>query len=142
LGASSSSLFSEILIQHIEATKIVHILLEYHIVGYFRYVDDFLINTNKQNLTNIHEVLTCHNKLTQTLKFTIEKEIDNKIDFLDISFTRNDNSLSFSIYRKSTTTDTVISNNSCHPPEHKAAAIRFLTNPRDTYYLDDASRAK
>jgi hypothetical protein len=46
--------------------------------------------------------------------------------------------LSFGIYRKPT--DTIIPNNSCHPPEHKAAAIRFLTNRRDTYNLNDTRR--
>jgi hypothetical protein len=125
MGAPSSSLLSEIYLQHIEMNKIVHILLKYHIVGYVRYVDDILI-AYKQNLTNIHEVLACFNKLTPTLKFTIEKETENKINFLDISITRNDDSLSFSIYRKPTTTDTIIPNDSCHPPEHKMAAIKFL----------------
>jgi hypothetical protein len=72
MGAPSSSMFSEIFLQHIEVTKIVNILLQYHIVGYFRYVDDILI-VYKQNLTNIHDVLACFNKLTPTLKFTIEK---------------------------------------------------------------------
>jgi hypothetical protein len=50
--------------------------------------------------------------LTPTLKFTIEKETENKINFLDISITTNDDSLSFSIYRKPTTTDTIIPNDS------------------------------
>jgi hypothetical protein len=59
---------------------------------------------------------------------------------LDISITRNDNFLSFSLYRKPTTTNTIIPNDSCHPPDHKAAVIRFLTNQRDTHNLNDASR--
>jgi hypothetical protein len=74
------------------------------------------------------------------MKFTIKKETDNKICFLDVSITRNDNSLSFNIYRKPTTTDTIIPNDSCHPPEHKAEAVKFLTNLRDTYSLNDANR--
>jgi hypothetical protein len=94
--------------------KIVHILLQYRFVGYFRYVDDILI-TYKQNLTNTHKVLVCFNKLTPSLKFTIETETENKINFLDISITWNDDSLSFSIYRKPTTTDTIIPKGSCNP---------------------------
>jgi hypothetical protein len=39
-----------------------------------------------------------------------------------------------------TTTDTIIPNDSCHPPEHKMAAIKFLTNRRDTYDTYDISR--
>jgi hypothetical protein len=115
MGAPSSSLFSEIFLQHIEVTKIVHILLQYHIIGYFRCVDNILI-AYKQNLTNIHEILACFNKLTPMLKITIKKETNKKINFLEISITRNDNFLSFSIY-------TIIPNDSCHPPEHKVAAI-------------------
>jgi hypothetical protein len=44
MGAPTSSLFSEIYLQHLETTLIVDILLQYHIVGYFRYVDDILIH--------------------------------------------------------------------------------------------------
>jgi hypothetical protein len=74
------------------------------------------------------------------MKFTIEEETDNKICFLDVSITRNGNSLSFNVYSKPTTTDTIIPNDSCHPPEHKTAAIRFLTNRRDTYSLNNDNR--
>jgi hypothetical protein len=65
MGAPLSSMFSEIFLQHIEITKIIHILLQYHIVGYFLYVDNILI-AYRQNLTNIHDVLACFNKLTPT----------------------------------------------------------------------------
>jgi hypothetical protein len=34
----------------------------------------------------------------------------------------------------------IIPNDSCHPTEHKVAAIRFLTSWHDTYNLNDASR--
>jgi hypothetical protein len=43
MGTLSSPLFSEIFLKRIEVTKIVHILLQYHIVGYFHYVFDILI---------------------------------------------------------------------------------------------------
>jgi hypothetical protein len=85
----------------------------------------------------MHDVLACFNKLTPNLKFTIKKETDNEINFLDLSITRIDNLLSFSVYRKPTTNN-IIPNDSCHPPGHKAAAKRFLTNRRDTYKLEDA----
>lgn len=34
--------------------------------------------------------------------------------------------LSFDVYRKPTTRDTIIPNYSCHPHEHKIATMRFL----------------
>lgn len=42
------------------------------------------------------------------MKFTMEEENDNKINFLDITISKEDNNISFSIYRKPSTTDTII----------------------------------
>jgi hypothetical protein len=91
--------------------------LQDNIVGYFRYADDVL-NAYKQNLTDINEVLAGFNNTMPITKFAIEKETNNQINFLDITITKNENLLSFNIYRKPTTTDTIIPNDSCHPPEH------------------------
>jgi len=52
MGAPTSSIFSEIYPQHIENTIISDILLRYHIVGYFRYMDAIPIVCNKDT-TNI-----------------------------------------------------------------------------------------
>jgi len=35
--------------------------------------------------------------------------------------------LSFDVYRKPTTRDTIIPKDSCHPHEHKLTTIRFVT---------------
>jgi hypothetical protein len=143
MGAPTSSLFSEIYLQHIENTKIADILLRHHIVGYFRYVDDILI-AYKHSMTNIlvQDVLTCFNNTILNMKFTLQEETGNKINFLDITISKGNNNLSFNIYRKPTTIDTLIPNDPCHPQEHKLAAIRFLINRRDTYSLSDTSKAK
>jgi hypothetical protein len=61
--APTSSLFSEIYLQHLKATQIVNNLLQHHIIGYFQYVDDILI-VYKQDLTNIQDVLKKFNSLT------------------------------------------------------------------------------
>jgi hypothetical protein len=77
-----------------------------------------------------------------TMKFTMEEETDSTINFLDITISNTKDSLTFDIYRKPTTTNIIIPNNSCHPPEHKSAAIRFLKNRRDTCPLSDASKIR
>ena len=105
MGAPTSSVFSEISLQHIENTAIYDIVIKYHIVGYFRYVDDILIVYNKTT-TNIYDVFNIFNNLMPTLKFTIEEEID---------IAKENDNLSFDIYRKPTTTYTIIPNDSCHP---------------------------
>jgi hypothetical protein len=72
----------------------------------------------------------------------MEEETDNTIHFLDIAITETHDSLTFDIYRKPTTNDTIIPRHSCHPLEHKSAAINFLTNRRDTYSLSDENEVK
>ena len=62
------------------------------------------------------------------MKFIIEKDIENEIKFLDITIAKEQDKLTFDIYRKPTTTDSIISGDSCHPTEHKMAAVRYLTN--------------
>jgi hypothetical protein len=56
MGAPTSSIFSEIYLQHIKNTKVVDILLQHQIIGYFCYVDDILI-VYKKDTTNIYDVL-------------------------------------------------------------------------------------
>ena len=73
------------------------------------------------------------NKLAPKLKFTIEKEENQKISFLDLTINRKQSRFSIDIYRKPTTTDTIIVNDSCHPREHKMAAIHYLHNRMITY---------
>jgi hypothetical protein len=72
------------------------------------------------------------------LKFNLEKETDHKIKFLDISVYKK-NSLSIDIYRKPTTIDVIIPNDSCHHKEHKMAAIRYFHNRMKIYNLSPYS---
>jgi hypothetical protein len=76
------------------------------------------------------------------LQFTSETEIENIINYLDISIHRTDSDLTFHIYRKPTFTDTIIPYDSCHPIQHKHAAIRFLYNRLHTYDLDEDAKSK
>jgi hypothetical protein len=68
-----------------------------------------------------------------TIKFTIEKEQKEKINYLDITIQRKNERLEFSIYRKPTQIDITIPNSSCHPCEHKLSGINFLLNRIRTY---------
>ena len=78
----------------------------------------------KDEKINIHRVLEDFNNLDPSMKFILQKE-QNKINFLDITITKNHDGLSFEIYRKLTATDIIIPNDSCHPREHKTTAIRY-----------------
>jgi hypothetical protein len=70
----------------------------------------------------------------------MEAETDNSITFLDITIQKESNKFSFNIYRKPTTTDTIIPRESCHPPEQKHAAIRYMINRMNTYQLNDCNK--
>lgn len=50
--------------------------------------------------------------------------------------------ISFSIYRKPTATDTIIPNDSCHPPEQTMAAVRYLANRLITYPINNGDKMK
>ena len=85
-------------------------------------MDDILIIYN-ENKTDVNDVLKSFNDLTPNLTFTLEKERENELNFLDISITKTKEKISFDIYRKETTSDIIIPNDSCHPTEQKLAAI-------------------
>jgi hypothetical protein len=80
MEAPSSSILSEVYLQYVEHTVIYDILLRSQILGYFRYVDDILI-VYDADLTNINEVLSSFNDATPTVKFTVEEEKNNQINF-------------------------------------------------------------
>ena len=117
MGAPASSIFSEIYLQYLENTKIFDILTKNHIIWYFLYVDDFLI-VCQNNTTNIHEVLNTFINSTVTMHFTMEEEFENKINFLNITISKDENNIENNTYRSPTTTDIIIPNDSCPPPQN------------------------
>jgi hypothetical protein len=138
-GAPSSSILAEIYLKNLECNQIFKILTDNNILGYFRYVDDILI-VYDNNYTDINKVHTAFNNLTPTIKFTMENETNNRINFLDITISKETNNFSINIYRKPTTTDIIIPQDSCHPLEHKHAAIRYMINRLNTYQLNDDNK--
>ena len=66
------------------------------------------------------------NTIHHKLKFTLETEQNNSINFLDLTINKTNNTHTYKIYRKPTTTDMVIHNTSNHPRQHKHAAINHI----------------
>lgn len=72
--------------------------------------------------------------------FIMEEEINNIINFLDITSSKGEHKISFVVYRKSTATDIIIPSDSCHPPEQKLTGIRYLVNRISTYTINEINK--
>jgi hypothetical protein len=140
MGAPSSIIISEIFLQYIESTCLAPVVNKHGISGYYRYVDDILIIYDS-SFTNVSSILYDFNNIHTNPQFTSETEFNN-INYPDISIHRSDSNLTFHIYRNPTFTDTIIPHDSCHPVQHKHAAIKFLHNRLHTYDLDEDAKSK
>jgi hypothetical protein len=110
-------------------------------------VDDILIADNtlivyNEGNTNIDILLDHFNNLTPKLNFTIEKETDRQINFIDITISRETNRFATDVYRKPTYTDTIIPRDSRHPNEQKMAKIRYFYNRLNQYQLSPGNTEK
>jgi hypothetical protein len=81
------------------------------------------------------------NNIFPSIKFTMEKEKDGFIPFLDLKIIRNTGEIKFDIYRKPTSTQQYIPISSSHPWSQKMAAFnsmlhRLCTTPLDTVSFD------
>jgi hypothetical protein len=132
MGAPSSGLITEIFLQHMEHLHLAH--LTHRIINYWRYVDEILLAFDP-NHTNVQAIVHNFNAIHPNLQFTIERERDNTLNYLDISIHRTPTGMKISIYRKPTFTDTIIPYTSNHPTQHKYATVKFLYNRLNTYDL-------
>ena len=91
---------------------------------WLRYVDDTFVIIDQNHITEFHEHV---NNIDPYIKFTIEKEENNQLPFLDIKIHRENNgSLSTTIYRKPTHTNQYLNFNSNHHLQHKRSVVRTL----------------
>jgi len=135
MGATTSSIVSEIYLQYVEHTNIVEVLNQHKILGYFRYVDDFLIVYDNTD-TNLVNVVHRFSGIHRTLIFSKQGETDNSLHFLDVTLRRTGSNFTVTIFRKPTT-DCIIRNTSCRSPSKKLAFIRLFCNRAHTCPLED-----
>ena len=90
-----------------------------------KYVDDIFAIVNKTDTEIILETFnTYHNKL----QFTIEKEINNKIPFLDMQIIRQDNTIITDWYKKPTSSGRIINYFSTQPKNQKINTLYNIIN--------------
>ena len=89
-----------------------------------RYVDDTCTVLPGDLIDFFHSHL---NSIDNNIQFTVEKESDEQLPFLDILLTREEGgSISTSVYRKTTHTDQYLNFESHHPVAHKRAVVKTL----------------
>lgn len=108
-------------------------------VYWVRYLDDTFTVWSKSH--DIDQFLTDLNSLVPSIKFTMEKETNNSINFLDSNVIRTDYGLTFKIHRKAKNNNLMINAKSTHTHNVKYMALRshFLRALRlvSPEYLDE-----
>jgi hypothetical protein len=91
--------------------------------------DIFLIwRESKDNVGSIDQVLQNLNQCEDRLKFTMEKEENGCLAFLDMMIMRKDGKLETKVYRKDTHTQRYIHWRSNHPKNVKSGVVKTLTH--------------
>jgi hypothetical protein len=93
-----------------------------------------------RSVTDINIVLPKFSEIHPNLHYAIELEEGNKINYLDLTIHRKNDTLEFSIFRKPTYTDAIIPYNLCHHYECKYAALRYLINRLNVYQINPSAR--
>ena len=93
-------------------------------INYIRYVDDIFVSYNDEY--NIEELFSKISNLHPNLKFTIEKEKDNCLPFLDVHLLRTSSELLTTVYRKPTFAGQYIPFQSFCPLSQKLGLISCL----------------
>jgi hypothetical protein len=83
MGARTSAIFADIFIQHLEHNLIINILKKYHIIDYLRYVDILIIYN--EDIANIDDTLAEFNQIHPKIQYSMEKQEQNKLNYLNIS---------------------------------------------------------
>lgn len=93
-------------------------------VHWFRYVDDILCMWPRAD--NVDNFLQQLNQLAPSINFTMEREQNNILPFLDVSIHRYDRNLKFSVYRKPTNINSFVHFYSAHPLKVKISVFSSM----------------
>ena len=105
-----------------------------------RYVDDTCTALHPDLIEPFHSHL---NSSEPCVQFTVEKESDGRLAFLDIQLVRGvDGTVTTSVYRKAAHTNQYLSFDSHHPVSHKVAVVRTLMTSADALSPSGVKRAQ
>ena len=123
MGSPLSATAANVVIEELE--KIFLNKLPYDIIFYYRYVDDILICLPENK---VEDILCRFNSIDKKLKFTIEKFVNNNINFLDVNIQIINNKIKTNWYRKPIWCGRYIKFFSNHCLSHKIGMIYSLTD--------------
>lgn len=94
---------------------------------YYRYVDDIfmIINGTQKDIAKFKKFM---NSLEKTIKFTVEVQTNNKLNFLDVTIERENDYLITYVYHKPTDTGLYLKWVSNQPKKYKINLIKCLCN--------------
>ena len=93
--------------------------------GWERFSDDVSSILKRTHLENFFQHIK---NLHQNIKFTLEKESNGELAFLDILLKRDNGEISVLVYRKTTHTEQFLHNSSHHQTSCKESVILSLFN--------------
>ncbi|BHF77477.1 hypothetical protein SprV_0602058300 [Sparganum proliferum] len=134
MGSPISGLIAEAVLQKLER----RLFEEYKPKFWARYVDDTFVIIDQGEINYYAEVL---NSIIPDLQFTMEEEVGDKLQFLDVLVCRQPNGeLATSVYRKPMNTLQMLSYNSNHPLKHKRSCVRTLYRRVETHCSTPAAK--
>ena len=101
---------------------------------YYRYVDDTILCIKKNQLQSVLDTFNGYDKY---LQFTHEIEIDNSINFLDLTIVKRGNNIITNWSQKPTCSGRLLNFNSHHTKQHKRNNISNLVDR--AFLLSDKS---
>ena len=127
MGNPLSSFLAEAVMQDLENQTLTN---DMHIKLWDRYVDDTFSIIKTHHIKKVFDTINT----TDGIIFTMEKEKNGEIAFLDIKLSRTEHgSIETQVYGKNTHTDRILNYHSNHPTQHKISCIRTLINRIDTH---------
>ena len=143
MGSCISPIIASLYMEHVEHTAIT----TFHTPPtlWLRYVDDTFCILNKDHINDFHSHL---NSICSHIQFTIEKEHNFSLPFLDFLVKRNSRNgnttthsfLSTSIYRKPTHTNRYLHYTSHHPKHQKLTVAKTLFSRVNTHITDKTQK--
>jgi len=123
MGSPLSPILADIVMQDLELKAINELKIEFPL--YYRYVDDIVLLTPDNK---VEDILNTFNSIHNRLQFTIEREKNRTLNFLDLTLIISDGIMMLDWYKKDTCSGRYLSYFSGHPLCHKIGTIYGLVD--------------